>query len=110
MEHVDAVAGEPIRIALPSHGGAGYLWRLRDEPPGLRLQGSESLAPESGAPPGSPHDTVFTLIATDPGTYAAVFVLQRPWESEPVEERVVTIEAGTSPGGPSRPAPGEVDD
>jgi len=93
MEHVTAVSGEPFRIALESFGGAGYEWRLRDEAPGLRLEARESLPPEAGSPPGAPHDVVFTLVADEAGAYDVVFVLQRPWEAEPLQERAYTVDA-----------------
>ena len=93
MEHVTAVTGEPFRIALESFGGAGYEWRLRDDQPGLRLEARESLPPEAGSPPGSPRTVVFTLVADTAGSQDVVFVLQRPWEAEPAEERVFTIDA-----------------
>jgi len=93
MDHVTALTGEPFRIALESFGGAGYEWRLREDHPGLRLESRESLPPEAGSPPGSPHQVVFTLVAESAGAHEAVFVLQRPWEADPAEERTVAIEA-----------------
>lgn len=97
MEHVTAVTGEPFRIALGSFGGAGYEWRLRDEGSGLRLETRESLPPEAGSPPGSPHRVVFTLVAESPGAFEAVFVLQRPWEAEPLEERIYAVDVTDAP-------------
>ncbi|WP_127476000.1 protease inhibitor I42 family protein [Microbacterium sulfonylureivorans] len=93
MEHVTALAGEPFRIVLESFGAAGYEWRLRDDQPGLRLEARESLPPEAGSPPGAPHWVVFTLVAETAGAHEVVFVLQRPWEAEPVDERAFTIDA-----------------
>ncbi|MHC3000479.1 protease inhibitor I42 family protein [Microbacterium sp. HJ5] len=93
MEHLTAVVDEPVRIALESSGGAGYEWRLGEMPPGLRLETRESLPPEAGAPPGSPHQVVFTLVAQAEGTYEVTFTLQRPWESDAAQERVFEIEA-----------------
>ena len=93
MEHVAAVAGTPFRIALESFGGAGYEWRLRDEHPGLRLETRESLPPEAGSPPGSPHQVVFTLVAETAGAHEIAFVLKRPWETDAAQERTFTVDA-----------------
>ena len=93
MEHVAAVTGTPFRIALESFGGAGYEWRLRDELPGLRLEARESLPPEAGSPPGSPHQVVFTFVAETAGAHEVAFVLKRPWETDAAQERVFTVDA-----------------
>ncbi|MFT4217916.1 MAG: protease inhibitor I42 family protein [Micropruina sp.] len=86
MEHVSAAVGQPIPIVLESWGGSGYRWRLRDVPPGLR-EAERSLEPGAAGPPGAPLHTVFTLVADAVGSYSVGFVLQRPWEATPVEER-----------------------
>ncbi|MDY0910942.1 protease inhibitor I42 family protein [Microbacterium sp. CFBP9034] len=92
MEHVTTAVGQLLRIALESFGGAGYEWRLRDPVPGLQLETRESLPPEAGSPPGSPHQVVFTFVAEEPGIYDVMFVLQRPWEAEALKETAYVVE------------------
>jgi predicted secreted protein len=91
-ERVDVAVGEPFVIVLADNGPGGYLWRVGDLPPSLKLRREDDLAPGEGAP-GATGEKVFELEATEPGTFTARFERRRDWEPGADRERSVVVAA-----------------
>ena len=78
--HLQAAAGQPLRIELEAMPGAGVVWALPAAPPGCRLDALESQP--AGAGVGGATLQRFTLICDQAGRHSLRFELKRPWESE----------------------------
>ncbi|MDQ3894611.1 MAG: protease inhibitor I42 family protein [Actinomycetota bacterium] len=87
-----------VEVRLPEARTTGYEWSLVGTPPGVRETGweYEQQAPEGRV--GGAGTRVFVLDAS-PGRYELEFRLQRPWEAEPLERRVVTLVVTDEPDG-----------
>ncbi|HEX5015780.1 MAG TPA: protease inhibitor I42 family protein [Candidatus Limnocylindrales bacterium] len=83
-----ADVGIPFDIRLAATPTSGDGWEVAALPPGVELLGSESARE-----PGSGDPSVFRLRAGHAGRFEVRFVAQRRWEQEPIEIRVVAVEA-----------------
>jgi predicted secreted protein len=89
-----------VEVVLPEAPTTGYLWRLVDPPPDVRELASEYRPMTMDAVAGGSGSRVFRLEAGT-GRHVLEFRLQRPWEDEALERRVVTLVVGTDD--PDRP-------
>ena len=91
-DRVGVAAGEPVVIVLADNGPGGYLWRVAELPPAIRVRREDDLAPGEGAP-GATGEKVFELEATEPGTFTVRFERRRDWEPGADRERSVVVDA-----------------
>jgi predicted secreted protein len=82
-----AHAGEPFDVDLGAPPTTGYGWEITHIPPGVELLDGTGEAASDGAP------QVFRLVASHPGRFELRFLLKRRWEQEPIEIRLVEVEA-----------------
>ena len=90
MAPLTARVGEPFSVVLEELPSSGHTWSCRDPPGAIQLLAVEPVGP-APLETGTPSRKRFTFVATEPGDFVVVFVLQRPWEPAPVEERRVRI-------------------
>lgn len=90
MAPLTARVGEPFSVVLEELPSSGHTWSCRDPPGAIQLLAVEPVGP-APLEIGTPSRKRFTFVATEPGDFVVVFVLQRPWEPAPVEERRVRI-------------------
>lgn len=84
-------AGTPFEVRLGAPPTTGYGWEIAHLPPGVELLGGDEHDGRNG--PGDGDGQVFRLVASQPGLFELRFVLDRRWEQEPMEIRVVEVEA-----------------
>jgi hypothetical protein len=77
-----ADVGIPFEVRVAATPTTGDGWEIAALPPGVELLGSDQSA--------------FRLRATHPGRFELRFVAKRRWEQEPIEIRVVAIEAAAA--------------
>jgi predicted secreted protein len=94
-EQINVAIGEPFAVVLAENGPGGYLWRVADLPPGLRLRREDDLAPGEGAP-GATGEKVFELEAIEPGTFRLRFERRRDWEPGADRERTLVVNVAGS--------------
>jgi predicted secreted protein len=82
--------GESFSVVLEELPSSGHTWSCRDPPNSIHLV---AIEPVGAASPeiGTPSRKRFTFVATEAGGFTVTFVLKRPWEPEPVEERKVRV-------------------
>ena len=101
--------GDETAFALKNAQDGGYLWEYEtdadvkdytglyeagDEDAGFwacDLWIKEELVCKPTAASGAPGVHLYTVRANKPGTYTLRFALKRPWETEPIETRTVTL-------------------
>jgi len=76
---VRADVGIPFEVRLAATPTTGDGWEIAALPPGVELLGGDQ--------------SVFRLCASHPGRFELRFVAKRRWEQEPIEIRVVAVEA-----------------
>ena len=87
---IHVVAAQSFHIDLGSGPSSGYLWRLAEHPPEVRLLRSDfSQAPDAAIGDGGVQE--FHLVADAAGTFELTFVLKRPWEDEVVLTRTFEV-------------------
>ena len=91
-DRVDVRAGEPFVIVLPDNGPGGYLWRVAELPPAIRLRREDDLVPGERAP-GATGEKLFELEAAEPGTFTVRFERRRDWEPGADRERSFVVDA-----------------
>jgi predicted secreted protein len=89
---VDADVGVEFEVRLASAPTTGYGWEISALPLGIELLGSDFEVPADAAV-GDGGTRIFRLEATHPGHYELRFVLKRRWEQEPMDIRVVEVDA-----------------
>ena len=98
--------GDELRVTVADRPGAGYEWTVTEVPEGLVLVGSEWAEPVA-AEVGGTRARTFRFRAEQPGSFALVLDLVRPWEpretTAPADRRVV--EVVVEPVGGATPAP-----
>lgn len=92
-ETIHVKAGQEFSIRLKSFATAGYLWKIQALPDVIQLLGTKNEKPQAEMKPGDPNIQVFSLQAMEVGEYTIIFVLSRPWESQAMETRNVTVKA-----------------
>jgi predicted secreted protein len=90
MEAVSTWVGELFRVRLEELPSSGHIWSCRDLPSTIRLVAVEPVGPVP-LEIGAPSRKEFTFVATEAGDFVVAFVLQRPWESAPFQERRITV-------------------
>jgi predicted secreted protein len=86
--HVD----EAVVVELESQPGTGYVWSIVNSVPGLEFLGSDT-ASLPGSSPGRGAVQSFRFKPVIAGEFRLDFVLQRPWERDPIDRRIVRIRA-----------------
>ena len=86
--HVD----QEVQVQLESRPGTGYVWDLANSPAGLEFLGSDTET-LSGSAGGSALQ-VFRFKPAVVGEFRLDFVLQRPWEGDPIDHQTVRIRVG----------------
>ena len=89
-ERIEVEVDETFAIVLSDNGPGGYLWRVADLPPAIRLQREDDLAPSERAP-GATGEKVFELQALEPGTFTLRFERRRDWEPGADRERILIV-------------------
>ena len=77
-----ADVGIPFEVRLAATPTTGDGWEIAALPAGVELLGSDQ--------------SVFRLRASQPGRFELRFVAQRRWKQEPIEIRVVVVEAAAA--------------
>ena len=85
-------SGAKFDVELASGPSAGYTWQLQSLPEGILSLGSD-FVPASLAAIGDGGSEVFHLQAQRPGRYTLSFVRKRRWETEPIETKLIDVEA-----------------
>ena len=101
--------GDETAFALENAQDGGYLWEYETDADvkdynrlyeageedadfwACDLWIKEELVCKPTAAPGAPGVHLYTIRANKPGTYTLRFALKRPWETEPIETRTVTL-------------------
>jgi hypothetical protein len=83
---------QEVVVRLDSQPGTGYSWRILNALPGLDYLGSTTETP-AGAAPGRGAVQSFRFIPRIVDSFTLDFVLQRPWEDQPIDRRRVLIRA-----------------
>jgi hypothetical protein len=83
---------QEIVVRLDSQPGTGYTWRIVNALPGLDYLGSTTETVAGGAP-GRGAVQSFRFIPRIVDSFTLDFVLQRPWENQPIDRRRVLIRA-----------------
>jgi hypothetical protein len=83
---------QEVVVRLDSQPGTGYTWRIVNALPGLDYLGSTTES-VSGAAPGRGAVQSFRFIPRIVDEFTLDFVLQRPWENQPIDRRRVLIRA-----------------
>lgn len=84
-------AGTPFEVRLGAPPTTGYGWEIAHLPSGVELLGGDE--PDDQGGPGTADGQVFRLIASQPGLFELRFVLNRRWEQEPIEIRIIEVDA-----------------
>jgi hypothetical protein len=87
---LEVEVGVPFDVRLGAVPGSGYGWEIAHLPPGVELLGA---GPVDDGISAERDDQVFRLVAGAPGRLELRFLLKRRWEQEPIEIRVVEVEA-----------------
>ncbi|KGJ79108.1 hypothetical protein GY21_06155 [Cryobacterium roopkundense] len=87
---VDLPVGDTLEIRLNQIGGAGYLWKVADEPVNVHLD-EDRLDHVAGAMPGAAAGRILTFRAVSDGTGRLRLALVRPWEDAPIEQVEVEV-------------------
>ena len=82
--------GEPVEINLRGAGATGHLWRLEADASEVDLV-DRSVVAETMSFGGQGTET-FIVRPRKPGHTRVKFVLQRPWEKQPVEIEEIELE------------------
>jgi predicted secreted protein len=93
---LEVEAGTAFEVHLGEAPTTGYGWELAHLPPGVELIGAGPTSADAAGddePGGQADDQAFRLIVTAPGRFELRFVLKRRWEQEPIEIRVVEVDA-----------------
>ena len=81
-----------VDVVLPETPSTGYRWALEGEVEGAQVVGDRfEDHPTAGPTAGAGGARTFSLHVS--GTVEIPFVLKRPWDSEPLERRTVTVTA-----------------
>jgi predicted secreted protein len=94
-DQINVEIGEPFVVVLPENGPGGYLWRVADLPPSLRVRREDDLAPGEGAP-GATGEKVFEFEPTEPGRFTLRFERRRDWEPGADRERTLVVNVAGS--------------
>jgi len=81
---VTADVGIPFEVRLDATPTTSDGWEVAALPPGVELLGSAA---------GADKQSVFQLRAGHAGRFEVRFVAKRRWEQEPIDIRVVAVEA-----------------
>jgi hypothetical protein len=92
---LDVEAGTPFEVRPGTAPPTGYGWELAHPPPGVELLGGDAPVLEAidGAGAGEIDGQLFRLVASHPGRFELRFLLKRGWEQEPIEIRLIEVEA-----------------
>jgi predicted secreted protein len=80
-----------VELELPEIPTSGYLWQLVDPPAGVRELAREFTQRGEARAAGGGGTRVFRVEVTSHGRHDLEFRLQRPWEEDAIERRVVTL-------------------
>jgi len=83
---------QPFEVALEETSTSGYRWRVSAVPDGLELVESDLDPPSRASPVGASGRRRFVFRALRPGAFTLTFDLQREWETEPLQHRIVRVE------------------
>jgi chagasin family peptidase inhibitor I42 len=83
---------QEVVVRLDSQPGTGYTWHIVNALPGLDYLGSTTES-VPGSAPGRGAVQSFRFIPRIVDSFTLDFVLQRPWEDQPIDRRRVLIRA-----------------
>jgi predicted secreted protein len=89
---VSVTVGDTVVVRLPEMT-TGHVWSVSELGDGLVLLGDRYESTGESAPGGGA-DLVFELRADRTGDWAVGLRLAREWESQPLDERRITVRAG----------------
>jgi predicted secreted protein len=85
-------SGAQFDVELGSGPSTGYTWQPQSLPEGIQLLGSDFVQ-ASQATIGDGGVQVFHLKTQRPGRFSLLFVRKRKWEAEPIETRLIDVDA-----------------
>ncbi len=81
--------GKPIEVELRSPGASGYVWSAMYD--GTRVSLLEKHRKANLKRMGASAKEIFRFAALAAGDHQIHFMLRRPWEDEPVEQRDLVL-------------------
>jgi inhibitor of cysteine peptidase len=96
---VTVSVGDDVVIRLPENATTGYVWTVPAVGDGLELVEDTMVLPKVVAP-GAGGERLVRIRATAPTRAGVVLRLARPGETEPAQERRVTVVAEDRTAGP----------
>jgi predicted secreted protein len=85
-------SGGFVDVVLPETPSTGYRWELENEGPSVQLLSARfEDHPGSGRLAGGAGTRTFALHVAGAEPVELRFGLRRPWDSEPLERRIVTV-------------------
>ena len=88
---LEVATGAAFEVRPGSAPPTGHGWEIAHLPPGVELLGGDAPAATDQA--GERDGQLFRLVAYEPGRFELRFVLKRLWEQDPIEIRVIEVEA-----------------
>ena len=88
---LEVEAGTAFEVRPGTAPPTGHGWELAHLPPGVELLGGD--APSATDLSGERDGQLFRLVANEPGRFELRFVLKRLWEQDPIEIRVIEVDA-----------------
>jgi predicted secreted protein len=92
LDQISVRHSEDFEVQLPGAPATGYTWQLVSYPAQIQPLSSAYDQQVEGPPAvGDPGTQRFRFRALEPGSYDVAFVLQRPWESVPLQARTIHV-------------------
>ncbi len=89
FERINARMNVSVKITLQSRTTAGYDWKPEFNEQALKLVKKNRIVSHRSL--GATPKTVFDFEPLSKGDHAILFILQRPWEEEPIEEKQIIL-------------------
>jgi predicted secreted protein len=85
LDRIKVKMNTPVKITLKSRSTAGYDWRPEFNASAIKLVKKNRIV--SSRALGASPKTVFNFQPLSKGEHEIIFILERPWEKKPIEEK-----------------------